>query len=376
MNITRHNYEEFFILYIDNELGSDDRRRVEGFVNENPDLKNEFDLLLQTRMTPDHDLVFDGKQQLLKTALPGPISENNFEEWLLLYIDNELTAKEKIAVEEFIAGHPSAETTLQQLQKTKLHPEHAVVFPNKEILYRREKRTPVIAIRVWRIAVAAALLLAISTAAFLVLNNNKRSEGPIAAEKIPGPNSTKNNSSDKRLDETGTPGPEISKNDESTKREIDPSDNLAAEKQNNSVAENEKTKQHNIALPKQEEKLIAENKVTSQQNNLPDPKHDPNVNKDTEKEQIAMADLPKQEALTSITDNKPNEVVTPDNTSTLNDGKMAVRIEPDYGTDDSGKKNKLRGFFRKVTRTFEKRTNIKATDDEDRLLLAGIAIKL
>jgi hypothetical protein len=77
-------------------------REVESFVRENPDLKNEFDLLLQTRMTPDHDLMFDGKQQLLKTASPAPISETNFEEWLLLYIDNELTPKEKIAVEEFV----------------------------------------------------------------------------------------------------------------------------------------------------------------------------------------------------------------------------------------------------------------------------------
>ena len=213
MNITRHNYEEFFILYLDNELGSDDRKRVESFVNENPDLKKEFDLLLQTRVTPDHDLVFDGKQQLLKTAFPGPISEYNFEEWLLLYIDNELTAQEKIAVEEFVAGHPSAETTLQQLQKTKLHPEHAVVFPNKELLYRREKRTPVIAIRVWRIAVAAALLLAISTAAFLVINDNKKNEGQIAFEKKPAANSIKNDSSEKRLNEPGMPGPEIFKND-------------------------------------------------------------------------------------------------------------------------------------------------------------------
>ena len=87
MNITRNNYEEFFILYLDNELCSDDRSEVESFVRENPDLKNEFDLLLQTRMTPDHDLMFDGKQQLLKTASPAPISETNFEEWLLLYID-------------------------------------------------------------------------------------------------------------------------------------------------------------------------------------------------------------------------------------------------------------------------------------------------
>ena len=379
MNITRHNYEEFFILYLDNELGSDDRKRVESFVNENPDLKNEFDLLLQTRMTPDHDLVFDGKQQLLKTALPGPISENNFEEWLLLYIDNELTAQEKIAVEEFVAGHPSAETVLQQLQKTKLHPEHSVVFSNKEILYRREKRTPVIAIRVWRIAVAAALLLAISTAAFLVLNDNKRNEEKIISETKPGTNPTKDDSADNRSNDAGVAGTEIPKNDEPPKKEVDPLDKLVAENQKNSVADNEKTKQNNIASPKHEEKLIAENQVTSQQTyNLPNPAHNPNINKDREEISVAKADLPKKEDLTSDSDIKPNEGVTPDIASTLNNGKTAAPIEPDYalGTDDSGKKNKFRGFFRKVTRTFEKRTNIKATDDEDRLLLAGISIKL
>jgi hypothetical protein len=56
----------------------------------------------------------------------------------------------------------------------------------------------------------------------------------------------------------------------------------------------------------------------------------------------------------------------------------ASTLEPsDLIEQPNGKKNKLRGFFRKVTRTFEKRTNIKATDDDDdRLLIAGLAIKL
>ena len=64
MNITRHNYEEYFILYMDNELGSDDRRQVELFVQENPDLKEELDWLLQSRLTPDDSVVFDEKEQL------------------------------------------------------------------------------------------------------------------------------------------------------------------------------------------------------------------------------------------------------------------------------------------------------------------------
>jgi hypothetical protein len=45
MNINRHNYEEYFILYMDNELDSDDRRMVEAFVLQHPDLKEELDIL-------------------------------------------------------------------------------------------------------------------------------------------------------------------------------------------------------------------------------------------------------------------------------------------------------------------------------------------
>ncbi len=378
MNITRDNYEEFFILYLDNELNNVDRGEVERFVSENPDLKSELELLLQTRMTPDHNLVFDGKQQLLKTDLPAPINENNFEEWLLLYIDNELTSQLKIAVEEFVAGHPPAETALQQLQKTKFQPEYSVIFPNKETLYRREKRTPVFALRVWRIAVAAALLVAISTAAFFVLNDNKRSEQSIAAET--GTKATNDDSADKRVNNAPVIDTQISKSDDESKTAVDPSDILVADKQKIANTENEKARKRSTISQKEEEKLIVENTVTPQQktNNLPEPKNNPNVTKVTEENPIAKVDLPKEEPLTTIIDNNSIDAVTPDNASSLNDGKTAVPIGPDYalGTDDDGKKNKLRGFFRKVTRTFEKRTNIKATDDEDRLLLAGLSIKL
>ena len=57
-----------------------------------------------------------------------------------------------------------------------------------------------------------------------------------------------------------------------------------------------------------------------------------------------------------------------------------VSTSADPGDDDfpdqPSRKNKLRGFFRKVTRTFEKNTNIKATDEDDRLLVGGLAIRL
>ncbi len=47
MIINRHNYEEFFLLYIDNELDGGQQTAVEKFVEQNPDLGKELEMLKQ-----------------------------------------------------------------------------------------------------------------------------------------------------------------------------------------------------------------------------------------------------------------------------------------------------------------------------------------
>src|SRR5262245_31375077 len=134
MKITRHNYEEYLILYLDNELSSEDRRQVELFVSENADLKTELDQLLQSRLVADTSVVFLNKEQLIKHSGSISIHQDNYEEWLLSYTDNELSAAERNAVEQFVAANPALQAELTLLQKSKLQPE-PVVFPDKESLY-------------------------------------------------------------------------------------------------------------------------------------------------------------------------------------------------------------------------------------------------
>lgn len=141
--ITRNNYEEFFLLYVDNELSPAERLVVERFADEHPDLKEELELLLQCRISPDEMPSFSGKEELLRSEASinsdnYPIHTNNYEEWFLSFIDEELPPASRQAVIDFVRRHPEKNIELQQLQWTVNTPDLNIVFPDKGLLYRRE----------------------------------------------------------------------------------------------------------------------------------------------------------------------------------------------------------------------------------------------
>ncbi len=156
MNINRHNYEEFFLLYVDRELSAADKQAVEQFVQDNPDLANELDLFHQMQLLPE-SVTFDDKALLYRNESTG-INLINYEEQFLLYVDNELDADTKRKTETFVLQHPSLQETFTLLKQTRLEPE-SILFPQKQSLYRKEeKEKPIIFLRWTRIAVAAAFI--------------------------------------------------------------------------------------------------------------------------------------------------------------------------------------------------------------------------
>ena len=62
INIT--NYETFFLLYADNELTADERDNVLFFVKENPELRDEFESIISTIVSPERDVVYTDKHFL------------------------------------------------------------------------------------------------------------------------------------------------------------------------------------------------------------------------------------------------------------------------------------------------------------------------
>jgi len=382
MNINRYNYEEFFILYMDNELDAEGRREVENFVQQNPDLKDELDILMQSKLTPDTDISFADKGSLLRFD-SSSINLANYEEWLTTYVDNELTEDKRKNVEEFVAMNPAIQKELNLLQQAKLEPE-AIVFPYKESLYRTTEKARVISIRWKRIAVAAVLLLAFGTTTVVLMNNNNKNNnttnGPVIAQTDPG--KAKVNNTNNTQPVAGTPTNEpvasdgVKQNDESNDVKETRGSNLAA-KQVKSDEEN--TKQDELPIDKKDF-IAKEEKIVEP------PQSGDNVTPNNH-------DAITTEVISGITTGslttskeKINEPgVTPSIVDSYNNGTRPAiqtqdpvieKAEGELASNDNGGNKGLRGFFRKVTRTIEKRTNIKATDDDDRLLIAGLAIKM
>lgn len=151
MNINRHNYESFFLLYADRELSAAERTEVELFVELNPDLTEEF-LQAQELTLPADEIKID-KTALLKSE--DHISA--LEEKMLLYIDGELDEKNSAELEAMLEDDAELKKTFNLFKKTKLDPADAGGFINKSLLYRKEK-TPLISIRTLRWAAAAIFL--------------------------------------------------------------------------------------------------------------------------------------------------------------------------------------------------------------------------
>ena len=384
MKIDRHNYEEYFILYMDNELSSDDRRMVEAFVQQHPDLKEEMDILLQYKMVPDTDIVFSSKEELMKVNGDTPVTLSNYEEWLSLYMDNELTAEQKNTVEQFLAVNPSVKKEFALLQRTKLQPEQ-IVFAHKQSLYRKEEKVKHLTARWWRVA-AAVLILATGITTLVVLNNKPSVNKGSDIVTVPGneQKTTDNNSQGVQPDDNKAAASTDEKNmpvNSSVVAENVKSNFTPGIKQVNNIAINQKNAAIKEQLPKNilsrpinNEPVVAVNN-DNPTNNLPQPLNNPNINKN-DAANNAVAGV-----------NTSKEIINPKNSST----EVAVTnttsspsniVQASYPEDNadlnqtSGNKNKLRGLFRKVTRTFEKRTNMDATDGDNKLLVAGLSFKI
>lgn len=359
MTINRNNYEEFFLLYADNELSKTERKIVEIFVQENPDLKEEFSMMKLTVNSPDEKVKLLDKSFLLKKESPF-INENNYEEIFVLYHDDELSEEQEKQTEDFVGGNPAFRTEFELIGKAKLIPENSIVYPDKKQLYRKEKSGKVVPMILWR-SIAAAVFIGFGLWVSISYLNKSLVSSPVAT--------TVNNSIQKSPEKQTNPDTNII-----FEKTVKEENNIAS---STKTSEAKKTEQNKKEIEKpvlKEQKIKKESLAVSDKKTQKEPLEKkiivlkPNVDQQlvvSGRQPEELADVVKKAETTIVTNDSPvrqNENKTGASESThaqtvsyTGDADVNNQNYVFYDvTADDFKKSKVGGFLKKVKRVVER----------------------
>lgn len=194
MSVNLNNYEEYFLLYADNELSLRERNEVEVFVKQHTEFEEEFNMIQRTINFADKNVSLADKSFLIRNESSNFINESTYEEVFVLYHDDELSQEQRNKTEEFVNLHPELKDEFELFGNAKLLPEEFVVFPDKELLCRKEKAGKAITLILWR-SIAAAVFIGIGLwTAFSYLNQKEGMRAITFKEtiKLPVPASEQN----------------------------------------------------------------------------------------------------------------------------------------------------------------------------------------
>jgi hypothetical protein len=351
--ITRDNYEAFFVMYVDDELNATERKAVEQFIEQNPDLEEEMVMLQQSVLRADDHIVFEQKELLFKGDEHTSINEQNCEEYFVRYGDDELTNAEKEKVEQFVYYHPKYQADFELIQQVKLVPDNNLSFPDKTYLYRTEEDDNRVIAFPWRRFTAAAVaIMVIGTLAWYIAGNTgNRNE---VAKGTPFTKSTNDNNIRPEVVSPNNiePGKTAEDNGVAVAKTPAPVNTITGDKQPD-----------NIVVAASHKKNIPE-RSNKRRSSYVQPIETPTPEQDPEITDIAIASKPVEVVIdnpyqkpavkgTEITGTVAQQVPVHTVASKTND-------EPDqsstYVLNAPINKTPLRGFFRKVSRVVEKVT--------------------
>lgn len=162
MDISRDNYEQFFLDHLERKLSAEQEKTLRHFLQFNPDLASELSDF-QIMDFSNEEYTFSGKE-LLKKKLPeqgDTLSSSNFDMFSIAYMEGDLSSEQRLSFEAFIKDNPDFEKQYNVFLLSKL-PVHTFSYSRKKKLKKRE-------VRVIQWGMISSLSVAAALALFFIL---------------------------------------------------------------------------------------------------------------------------------------------------------------------------------------------------------------
>lgn len=184
MNPDRSNYEIWLIDLIDGVLDKTETDKILKFLEQNPDIKEEAESLMFSRLSP-YQYPMPDKNEMKRSL--NDLTPSQFEFLSVAYLENDLKPDQLEEINQYLEEHPDNRKIFETLQKIKIVPP-ALDYLNKNRLKRLSPGEKIMHLSLIALSSAAAIALLIIS--ILTKTDNINEQQLIVAE-----NSIKDNSS-------------------------------------------------------------------------------------------------------------------------------------------------------------------------------------
>jgi hypothetical protein len=230
MNITRSNYEEFVLDYLEGTLSEELRLDMQQFLQQNADLQQELNEFTPIIINPDETVQLPNKANLLCDL----VGLDNYEEYAIDYIEQTLAPETQLAMAMFLDTEPLLKNELNNFTLVTASADESVIYEHKEQLKKRAGKTGLVVsffanpLLRYAAAVAALLLLwqplsnmfnshEMTTALPHLKNNSIASNKSVAAASVIVPNTASTNNRNMHNTPTVDKGTDKLQNNQLTK---------------------------------------------------------------------------------------------------------------------------------------------------------------
>lgn len=134
MEINRHNYETYFLDYLEGKLDLSDNSDFMNFLKENPDLADELNQF--ENITIHSNEIIYKEKNILKKFLSNTliINDNNFEELCIAKLEGDLSENDNNHFNKFLEENSLKKQVFELYLKTILQPDKTIFFKEKSKL--------------------------------------------------------------------------------------------------------------------------------------------------------------------------------------------------------------------------------------------------